>query len=108
MQGLQLSERGLAVLVGRENREQPAAFFRQPGGFFRDHLAVVNLYFQREIAHAWSLTAGSLPCESNLRTAQLDHRLCAQPIYFAVGDFEKPLKRFRNPTATIFSAVAAA
>ena len=52
IQRLQRGERGLAVVFRLENGEEAGSGLRQPGGFFRHDLAVVNLDFQREIAHA--------------------------------------------------------
>src|SRR6266404_909404 len=56
LQRLQRGDLGLPLCLGLENSQQSAAGCRKPLGLFRHHFAVVNLHFQRKIAHAKNIT----------------------------------------------------
>ena len=69
IQRLQRGERGLAVVFRLENGEEAGSGLRQPAGFFRHDLAVVNLDFQREVAHA----------ENIVQWRPVANQMCARP-----------------------------
>jgi len=52
IQRLQWGEAWQTLVFGLKNSEQTDPGLRQPGRFFRHDFSVVNLDFQREIAHA--------------------------------------------------------
>ena len=58
IQRLQRGEGGLVVVFGLEYGQQAGAGLREPGGIFWHDFAVVNLDFQREIAHAETIAQG--------------------------------------------------
>ena len=77
IQSFQWGKRRRSVLVGLKNGQQAAAFFRQLSGLLGHHPAVIDLNFQRQIAHSCIL-AGFPPianqiCESGRARPSLEN-----------------------------------